>query len=125
MVRPRHPKIATLVSHLFYAGRLLTPSSVTQDPGMNMEGIPQVSIGWFMENPHLKWMITGGNPILGNHRIGESPSCQKLAMPGGSLRKSKKEWNVQHRDVEMMNKGIRGVIPKIALVQRIDVFGWL
>lgn len=83
----------------------------------DMGGYPK----WLVQygKPHLKWMITGGNPILGNHRIGESPSSQKLAMPGGSLRKSKKEWNVQHRDVEMMNKGIRGVIPKIALVQRI------
>ena len=31
MVGPRHPKIASLVSNLFYAGRLLTPSSVTQE----------------------------------------------------------------------------------------------
>ena len=26
--------------------------------------------GWFiMENPNLKWMITGGTPILGKHHL--------------------------------------------------------
>ena len=31
MLCRRHPSIAGLVSNLFYAGRLLTPSSVTQE----------------------------------------------------------------------------------------------
>ena len=58
MVRPRHPKIATLVSHLFYAGRLLTPSSVTQDPGMNMEHMG----GPYGDTPSEHWMVYGKSP---------------------------------------------------------------
>ena len=26
----------------------------------------------FMENPYLKWMMTGGTPILGNHQMGHT-----------------------------------------------------
>ena len=32
-------------------------------------GYPQFWMVYFMENPNLKWMMTGGTPILGNLHI--------------------------------------------------------
>ena len=43
----------------------------TKKHGTNPLGTPGFSINgvYLMENPNLKWMMTGGTPILGNHQI--------------------------------------------------------
>ena len=49
--------------------------------------------GWFnMENPHLKWMITGGTPISGRHHMSSKcvvfrsdNVCDWLVIAGGDL----------------------------------------
>ena len=48
-------------------------SEIDPDGGFLSHGGTPKWLVYFMENPNLKWMITGGNPILGNlHIIGYS-----------------------------------------------------
>ena len=47
--------------------------------------------GWFlMENPNLKWIVTGGAPIVGNHHLGghviNVPALWMFMLAGGKPR---------------------------------------
>ena len=43
-------------------------------------GVPQMVGFYFMENPNLKWILTGHTPISGNLHIRTSELCQ-AALP--------------------------------------------
>ena len=52
--------------------------------GSLMAGTPRCQARWmvyFMDNPNIKWMMTGGTPILGNHQMNVNSGGSHCGIP--------------------------------------------